>query len=146
LSLDPTPDGRPRLYGDGYAGYLNRWSAERVQWEQDYAQQQPEHARLQQDLQSAQDRLISWWRPAKGSAQHSRANRADSSVQSVQRRQAALDAHAFSIPEPPLVLSFPSLASSNTILLSADAVSVAERLPHPISLDVCGGDRLVVTG
>src|SRR5699024_6083397 len=45
-----------------------------------------------------------------------------------------------------LVLSFPSLASSNTILLSADAVSVAERLPHPISLDVCGGDRLVVAG
>lgn len=146
LSLDPTPDGRPRLYGDGYAGYLNRWSAERVQWEQDYAQQQAEHARLQQDLQSAQDRLISGWRPAKGSGKHRRATRAASSVHSVQRRQAALDAHALSIPEPPLVLSFPSLASSNTILLSADAVSVAERLPHPISLDVCGGDRLVVTG
>src|SRR5699024_8832961 len=100
---DPTPDGRPRLYGDGSAGYLNRWSAERVQWEQDYAQQQAEHARLQQDLQSAQDRLISGWRPAKGSGKHRRATRAASSVHSVQRRQAALDAHALSIPEPPLV-------------------------------------------
>src|SRR5699024_1681006 len=123
----------------------NRWSAERVQWEQDYAQQQAEHARLQQDLQSAQDRLISGWRPAKGSGKHRRATRAASSVHSVQRRQAALDAHALSIPEPPLVLSFPSPASSNTILLSADAVSVAERLPQGLELDVCRGDGLVVT-
>ena len=147
LSLDPTPDGRPRLYGDGYAGYRNRWPAERAQWEQAYAQQQTEHARLQQDLQSAQDRLISGWRPAKGSGKHRRATRAASSVHNVQRRQAALDAHALAIPEPPLALNFPSLTSnSTTTLLSADAVSVAKRLSHPVSLDLCGGDRLVITG
>src|SRR5699024_2035777 len=147
LSLDPTPDGRPRLYGDGYAGYRNRWPAERAQWEQAYTQQQTEHARLQQDLQSAQDRLISGWRPAKGSGKHRRATRAASSVHSVQRRQAALDAHALAIPEPPLALNFPSLTSSSTTtLLSADAVSVAKRLSHPVSLDLCGGDRLVITG
>src|SRR5699024_6641560 len=58
LSLDPTPDGRPRLYGDGYTGYRDRSAAERIQWEQEYAREQVEHAKLQDDLQAAQDRLV----------------------------------------------------------------------------------------
>lgn len=53
LSLDPTPDGRPRLYGGGYTGYRDRSAAERMQWEQEYAREQVEHAKLQDDLQAA---------------------------------------------------------------------------------------------
>lgn len=147
LSLDPTPDGRPRLYGDGYAGYRARAEAERIQWEQEYAQQQSQHAQLQQDLQAAQDRLVTGWRPPKGSGKHRRATRAASVVHNVRRRQASLEAHTLSIPEPPLILNFPQLPSMDgTTLLTAEDICVAERLRGPVSLQVSGGDRLVITG
>jgi len=147
LSLDPTPDGRPRLYGDGYAGYRAHSEAERVHWEQDYARQQAEHARLQEDLHTAQDRLVSGWRPAKGSGKHRRATRAASTVHNVQRRQKALEAHALSVPEPPLTLHFPDLPSHpNTTLVEAQDIRVNERLCEPVSLKVASGDRMVVTG
>jgi len=147
LSLDPTPDGRPRLYGDGYAGYRARAAAERVHWEQEYARQQAEHAQLQEALHTAQDRLVSGWRPAKGSGKHRRATRAASTVHNVQRRQKALEAHALSIPEPPLTLHFPDLPSHpNTTLVEAQDIRVNERLCEPVSLKVASGDRMVVTG
>lgn len=147
VSLDPTPDDRPRVYGDGYAGYRERSQAERSQWEHDYARQQVEHAKLAADLHAAQDRLVSGWRPAKGSGRHLRATRAASTVHNVQRRQEALEAHALSIPEPPLALQFPPLHSrASATLLSAEQVSVAGRLGPEVSLKLTGGDRLVVTG
>ena len=147
LSLDPTPDGRPRLYGDGYGGYRARAEAERIRWEQEYAQQQSQHVQLQQDLQAAQNRLVTGWRPPKGSGKHRRATRAASTVHNVQRRQAALEAHALSIPEPPLVLNFPQLPGKiGTTLLTAEGISVDERLRMPTALEVSGGDRLVVAG
>lgn len=147
LSLDPTSDGKPRLYGDGYEGYRERSRAERIQWEQDYARQQVEHAKLQDDLQAAQNRLVSGWRPPKGSGKHRRATRAASTVHNVQRRQDALEAHALSIPEPPLKLQFPTLHSrGSTIVLSAEGVELTDRLVTSVSLDLAGGERLVVTG
>ncbi|HJF15289.1 MAG TPA: ATP-binding cassette domain-containing protein [Enteractinococcus helveticum] len=147
LSLDPTPDDRPRLYGDGYAGYRERSRAERIQWEQEYARQQVEHTKLQNDLQTAQDRLISGWRPPKGTGKHARATRAASTVRNVQRRQDALEAHSLSVPEPPLQLKFPAVQSrSSATMLSAEQVSLTDRLPSTVSLQVAGGDRLVVTG
>jgi len=147
LSLDPTPDDRPRLYGDGYDGYLARAEAERIQWEQEYARQQTEHTKLQQDLQAAQDRLVSGWRPPKGSGKHRRATRAASTVHNVQRRQEALEAHSLSIPEPPLRLNFPDLhGRGGTALLTATEISVDGRLNGPVSVKVSGGDRLTVTG
>ena len=147
LSLDPTPYDRPRLYGDGYAGYRERSRAERIQWEQEYARQQVEHSKLQDDLQTAQDRLISGWRPPKGTGKHARATRAASTVRNVQRRQDALEAHSLSVPEPPLQLKFPAVQSrSSATMLSAEQVSLTDRLPSTVSLQVAGGDRLVVTG
>lgn len=147
VSLDATPDGRPRVYGDGYAGYRNRSNAERSQWEQDYAREKVEHAKLKEDLQAAQDRLISGWRPAKGSGKHRRATRAASTVGNVQRRQDALEAHALTTPEPPLTFRLPNLASRNSVtLVSAENVMVDNRLVTPVSLKLSGGDRLVVTG
>ncbi|NLZ97504.1 MAG: ABC-F family ATP-binding cassette domain-containing protein [Micrococcus sp.] len=147
LSLDPTPDGRPRLYGDGYTGYRDRSAAERTQWEQEYAREQVEHAKLQDDLQAAQDRLVTGWRPPKGSGKHLRATRAASTVHNVQRRQEALAAHALTVPEPPLTLNFPHLTSRSSVtLLSAEQATVDQRLTTPVSLALSGGDRLVVTG
>lgn len=56
IDLDPTSDGRPRVYGGGYAGYQEGRLADRERWEQDYDRQQAELARLQDSLSAAQNR------------------------------------------------------------------------------------------
>ncbi|TCP56269.1 macrolide transport system ATP-binding/permease protein [Tamaricihabitans halophyticus] len=147
VDLDPTPDERPRVYGNGYSGYREGRSAERERWEQEYERQRAEHARLQDDLNAAQNRLVSGWRPDKGHNKHGRATRASGLVQSVHRRQAALDAHAITVPEPPLEFRFPELrARPGASLLSVSEVRVAGRLRGPVSFSLSGRDRLVVTG
>ncbi|MGO1510621.1 MAG: ABC-F family ATP-binding cassette domain-containing protein [Actinomycetales bacterium] len=147
LDLDPTPDGRPRIYGTGYTGYREGRRAEQAQWEQDYDRQQTEAARLKDDLSSAQNRLQSGWRPPKGTGKHARATRAGGLVQSVRRRQDALDAHAITVPEPPQTLRFPELPTrSGAALLAVEEVSVAGRLEAPTSFDLTHRGRLVVTG
>jgi macrolide transport system ATP-binding/permease protein len=147
LDLDPTPDGRPRTFGGGYAGYRDGRHAERQHWLQDYERQQAEGARLQEDLIAAQSRLVDRWRPEKGAGKHQRATRAAGSVQSVHRRQAELTAHALSMPERPPVFTFPELPiRSGAALLSAEDVVVPSRLRTPVSLTLHGGARVVVTG
>jgi len=147
VDLDPTPDGRPRIYGNGYAGYREGRAAERTLWELEYERQQAEHARLQASLSSAQNRLISGWRPEKGTNKHGRATRAGGLVQSVHRRQDALEAHAITVPQPPQVFRFPDLTSrTGALLLRADEVSIAGRLSPPVTLSLSHRERLVVTG
>ncbi|MCF7552265.1 ABC-F family ATP-binding cassette domain-containing protein [Pseudonocardia sp. WMMC193] len=147
VDLDPTADGRPRVYGGGYAGYRAGRVAERERWEEEYAQQQAEHARLQDSLSAAQNRLVSAWRPEKGHNKHGRATRAGGLVQSVHRRQEALDAHAVTVAEPPLLFRFPDLPTrTGTLLLGVDGVAVSRRLAGPVSFTLSHGDRLVVTG
>ena len=147
VDLDPTPDGRPRIYGNGYAGYREGRAAERTLWELEYERQQTEHARLQASLSSAQNRLISGWRPEKGTNKHGRATRAGGLVQSVHRRQEALEAHAITVPQPPQVFRFPDLATrTGALLLRADEVSIAGRLSPSVTLSLSHRDRLVVTG
>nr|WP_154921715.1 ABC-F family ATP-binding cassette domain-containing protein [Microbacterium testaceum] len=147
LDLDPTPDDRPRMYGDGYAGYREGRAAERERWEQEYDRQQAEHARLQDSLTAAQNRLVSGWRPEKGSPKHGRATHAGGLVQSVHRRQDQLDAHAVTVPEPPQEFRFPDLATrTGAALLTADGVSVEGRLSAAASLSLAHRGRLVVTG
>ena len=147
VDLDPTPDGRPRIYGNGYAGYREGRAAERTLWELEYERQQAEHARLQASLSSAQNRLISGWRPEKGTNKHGRATRAGGLVQSVHRRQEALEAHAITVPQPPQVFRFPDLVTrTGAILLRADQVSVAGRLSPPATLSLSHRERLVVAG
>lgn len=147
VDLDPTPDGRARVYGDGYEGYREGRRAERERWEQDYERQKAEMARLQDDLSAAQNRLVSGWRPDKGTNKHGRATRAGGLVQSVRRRQEQVDAHRITVPEPPLQLRFPHLATrTGAALLTVEAVSVAHRLPHPVSFALSHRERLVVTG
>jgi macrolide transport system ATP-binding/permease protein len=143
LDLDPTPDDRPRVYGGGYSGYREGRAAERERWEQEYDRQQAEHARLQESLTAAQNRLVSGWRPEKGSNKHGRATRAGGLVQSVHRRQDQLDAHAVTVPEPPQEFRFPDLATrTGAALLTADGVSVEVAA----SLSLSHRGRLVVTG
>ena len=147
VDLDPTPVDRPRGYGNGYAGYREGRLAERERWEQDYDRQQAEHARLQDSLSAAQNRLVSGWRPEKGTNKHGRATRASGLVQNVHRRQEALEAHAVTVPEPPQLFRFPDLPTrTGAVLLSVDQVSVAGRLTRPVSFSLSHRGRLVVTG
>ena len=68
-------------------------------------------------------------------------------MQSVHRRQEQLEAHAVTVPEPPLQFRFPDLPTrTGTVLLSADRVSVTGRLAGPVSFSLSPRGRLVVTG
>src|SRR4029450_10851775 len=46
VDLDPSRDGGPTVYGGGYAGFQAGRAAALARWEQEYEQQQAEHARL----------------------------------------------------------------------------------------------------
>ncbi|WP_328468054.1 ATP-binding cassette domain-containing protein [Actinoplanes sp. NBC_00393] len=146
LDLDPSRDGRPAVYGGGYAGYQDGRAAALARWEQEYERQQAEHARLTQDLSAAQDRLVTGWRPDKGTGKHKRATRAPGLVRSVHRRRDDLERHAVTAPAPPLRFRMPELPARPGVLLSAAEVTVDGRLRKPVSLAVESGSRLVVTG
>ena len=147
VDLDPTPDDRVRVYGNGYAGYREGRRAERERWEHEFERQQTELARLQDSLSSAQNRLVSGWRPEKGTNKHGRATRAGGLVQSVHHRQEQLEAHAVTVPEPPQVFRFPELATrTGAVLLSVEDVTVTGRLTRPAAFSLSHRGRLVVTG
>ncbi|GEC07799.1 ABC transporter ATPase [Streptomyces spinoverrucosus] len=147
LDLDPTRDGTPRVYGGGYTGYREGREAERSQWEAQYEQQQAEHLRLQQALSEAQNRLVTGWRPDKGTGKHQRATRAGALARSVHRRQEDLERHKVTAPVPPLRFSMPDLpALPGAVLLRAEEVTVAARLHEPTSLSLKSGDKLTITG
>lgn len=146
LDLDPTSDGRSRTYGGGYADYRESRLAERERWESEYRQQEARRGELVRDLEAARARLISGWRPGKGTGKHTRATRAPGLVRAVHRRQDDLDAHAVDVPRPPLHLQIPTLPTLPGRLLQADSVTVADRFVGPRSVTLRSGDRLVVTG
>lgn len=147
VDLDPTPDGRPRTYGDGYASYRSGRESETNRWEQEYEQQRAETTKLREDLSSAQNRLVSGWRPGKGTGKHQRATRAGSLVQNVRRRQSALQSQLLPIPAPPQRFRFPELrARSGVSLLDAEEVTVDGRLNMPVSLALSARSKFVVTG
>ncbi|WP_410660070.1 ABC-F family ATP-binding cassette domain-containing protein [Amycolatopsis sp. lyj-112] len=147
IDLDPSSDDRPRVYGGGYAAYVEARRAERARWEALHAEQIAERQRLADDLSAAQNRLRDNWRPEKGHKRHSRASRAPGLVRAVHRRQDELTAHVVAIPPPPARFAMPELPGyRGATLLRADAVTVAGRLSRPAGLALDAGDRLVVTG
>ena len=147
LDLDPSIDGRPRVYGDGYEGYRAGRSAAMARWEQDYDQHLAEEARLADDLSAAQNRLRSSWRPPKGTGKHQRATRAPSLVRAVNRRIDDLADHAVSRPMVPLRFHMPELATlSGVTLVRAEEVAVDGRLTGPVTVALESGDRLLITG
>ncbi|WP_433269499.1 ABC-F family ATP-binding cassette domain-containing protein [Actinosynnema sp. CS-041913] len=147
IDLDPSSDGRPRVYGGGYAAYVEARRAERARWEALHAEQVAERQRLADDLSAAQNRLRDSWRPGKGHGRHTRATRAPGLVRAVHRRQEELDAHVVAVPSPPTRFAMPELPEHRgATLLRADGVTVAARLARPVDLALDSGDRLVVTG
>jgi macrolide transport system ATP-binding/permease protein len=147
LDLDPSIDERPRLYGNGYDGYIEGRRGALARWAQDYEQHQSEHARLADDLSAAQNRLQSGWRPPKGTGKHQRATRAPALVRSVNRRLEDLRAHEVTRPQPPLQFRMPDLPElPGVTLLRADDVTVTDRLTTPVSVELSSGDRLLITG
>ncbi|MEU8125549.1 ABC-F family ATP-binding cassette domain-containing protein [Spirillospora sp. NPDC049024] len=147
LDLDPSRDGKPRLYAGGYDAWQDARRSERERWEQDYEQQQTEHRRLQDAVSKARDRLSTGWRPDKGTGKHQRQSRAPGVVQALNRRQDALEAHRIDVPEPPPALRWPDLGiRSRAPQLRAHGVTVEGRLAGPVDFTLDGGDRLLVTG
>ncbi|MCD0449262.1 ATP-binding cassette domain-containing protein [Actinocorallia sp. API 0066] len=147
LDLDPTQDGRPAVYGDGYAGYLDGRRAALARWADEHERQQAERARLSADLAAAQARLVTGWRPDKGTGKHQRATRAPGLVRAVNRRRAELERHPVPIPAPPLRLSVPELpARPGVALVHAVDVRVDGRLRRPVSLTLESGSRVLLTG
>ncbi|MFC9995290.1 ABC-F family ATP-binding cassette domain-containing protein [Nocardia sp. NPDC127526] len=147
IDLDPTRDGRPRVYGGGYAGYRKGRAAERERWEQEYKQQRTEAERLAQDLTAAQDRLVTGWRPDKGTGKHQRATRAGALTRAVHRRQDALDRHSVDGPPPPRRFTMPAMPSRPGVtLIRAEEIMVDQRLREPVGVTLDSGDRLVITG
>ncbi|MBW4718755.1 ATP-binding cassette domain-containing protein [Saccharothrix sp. SC076] len=152
LDLDPSSDGRPRLYGGGYAAYVEGRRAERARWEAAHAEQVAEQQRLADDLSAARNRLRDNWRPAKGHGKHARATRAPGLVRAVHRRQEELAAHVVAVPPPPNRFTMPELPEHpgtghpGGTLLRATGVTVTGRLTRPVDLALDSGDRLVVTG
>lgn len=147
LDLDPSSDGRPRVYGGGYAGYREGRAAEWRRWEVAYRDQQAEAQRLADSLSAAQNRLSTGWRPPKGTGKHTRATRAPGLVQAVHRRREELEAHAVDVPRPPQPFRAPELpAIPGATLLRAEEVSVHGRLAAAKNLLLRSGDRLAVTG
>lgn len=147
IDLDPTPDGRPMIHGDGFSGYLTARTAMLTRWEQDHREDQARERELAEALTTAQSRLQTGWRPPKGTGKHTRATRADGVVQAVRRRQEDLAKHVSAVPQPPLHLQFPKLSTrAGARFLTAEEVTVTDRLEVPTSLTVRGGDKWVITG
>ncbi|GGW98807.1 ABC transporter ATP-binding protein [Streptomyces malachitofuscus] len=147
VDLDPSREGKPRLYAGGYDAWQDARRRERERWEQDYAQQQAEHLRLREAVSKARDRLSTGWRPDKGTGKHQRQSRAPGVVQALNRQQEALRAHRIDVPEPPPELRWPEpRVRPGAPQLRAYGVAVAGRLAGPVDLTLDGGDRLLVTG
>ncbi|MFC8934666.1 ABC-F family ATP-binding cassette domain-containing protein [Rhodococcus sp. NPDC057135] len=147
LDLDPTRDGRPRIYGDGYAGYRAGRESEQTRWEQDSEQQKTKTARLLEDLTNAQNRLVSGWRPGKGTGKHQRATRSGGLAKNVHRRQEALESKLLPVPEPLQRFRLPELQTRpGASLLTVQEVTVEGRLHVPTTLSLRGRAKQVVTG
>src|SRR5699024_12616737 len=96
---------------------------------------------------AGQHRLVAVWVPRKVPRNHRRAPRAGGLPTNAHRRRAALEAHAVTMPEPPQTLRFPDLSvRPGATLVSAADITVDGRLPEPVSLEVLGRTRQLVTG
>ncbi|WP_430502123.1 ABC-F family ATP-binding cassette domain-containing protein [Micromonospora trifolii] len=147
LDLDPTHDGKARLYAGGYDAWQDARRREREHWEQEYEQQQAERRRLQDAVSKARDRLSTGWRPDKGTGKHQRQSRAPGVVQALNRQQDALQAHRIDVPKPPPTLRVPDLGvRPGAPQVRAQGVAVDGRLAGPVDLTIDGGERLLVTG
>lgn len=146
IDLDPTEDGLPAVSGGGFAGYREERARARARWEAEYERQVAEYSRLTADLEAAQARLHTGWRPDKGTGKHQRQSRAPGIVQTVNRRREEVERRTPTVPPPPMPFRMPQLpVLRHPILIDVDDVSVSGRLA-PVSLRVRSGSRLLVHG
>lgn len=147
LDLDPSRDGRPRLYPGGYAGWVEGRRRERETWEQEHARQVEELEELTRSAEAARGRLRTGWRPEKGTGKHTRAARTAGVVQAFNRRVEELESHRITVPDPPLTFRAPDPGvRRGAFLLEIAGVTVPGRLEDPASARLEGGDRLLVVG
>lgn len=147
VDLDTSRDGRPRIYGGGFAAYRQAREAELVRWEAEYEQQCAALSKLTQDLSEAQNRLSTGWKPDKGVGKYKRQSRAPGIVRSVNRRRADVDRLAIVSPIPPQRFRMPDLPAQQGIkLLNVDQVTLEGRLHEPVSMILESEDKIVVTG
>src|SRR6478735_9152221 len=137
LDLDPTHDGRPRLYAGGYDAWQDGRRRELERWRQVHADHAADRDRLARAADEARSRLSTGWRPGKGTGKHQRQSHAPGVVQAVRRREEQLEAHRVSAPPSPPVWQWPEPDTRRgTPLLRADGVTVDGRLPTPAAVTV----------
>ncbi len=147
LDLDPSRDGRPAVYGDGFALTTGRAArrncgAGRTSTSAS-APSTPASPATVRGAEPAGHRVAAGQGHGQAPARHPRA-RARPVRPPAPRRPGAARGDR---PEPPRRFSMPDLpARPGTTLLTADDVRVASRLPHDVSLALESGSRLVVTG
>jgi macrolide transport system ATP-binding/permease protein len=141
LDLDPNANGEVRVHGGGYTAFTRAKAAERARWEQRYAEESARHAVLSHEVDAAQSRLVTSWRPPKGAARHKRATRAPSRLRNVARRLDELTGQRVPKPPPPLRFACPELdGGTDEVLLSASGLD-----PVP-DIALSAGSRLLVSG
>ncbi|WP_210651607.1 ABC-F family ATP-binding cassette domain-containing protein [Nocardioides sp. SYSU D00065] len=147
LDLDPSRDGLPRHYAGGYDGWVEGRRRERERWQQEHDAQLAERAQLEQAAADARARLLTGWRPDKGTGKHQRATRTAGVVQAFNRRVEELERHRITVPEPPRRLSWPDAATrTGRPVLHGRGLTVAGRLERAVDVSLTGGDRLLITG
>lgn len=147
LDLDPTRDGRPRIYRGGYDGWVAGRRRERERWERDHAAQQAARDELVRAADAARGRLQTHWTPDKGTGKHQRASRAGGAVQLFNRRVEELERHRITVPVPPAPFGWPGSATRAGLrLLDGWDLTVAGRLDAPVSVSLVGGSRLLLVG
>lgn len=147
VDLDPSADGRPATYSGTLDEYQASKQSARARWEQEHTAQIASQAQLRAELDAAQTRLVSGWRPPKGTGKHQRATRAASLVGNVKRRQEALDNARVQAPQPPLRLALPARWTTPPgTLLVANGIALPPRLTSPVHLALSAGDRVLVRG
>ncbi|GGN50788.1 macrolide transport system ATP-binding/permease protein [Actinoplanes campanulatus] len=147
LDLDPSSDGRPRWYAGGYDAWQDGRRRDRQRWEQEHEEQQAEHRRLAQAVDRARARLTTGWRPDKGVDKHQRQSHTPGVVQALNRDREALAAHRITVPPPPPALRWPEPETRPGLeIIQTRGVRVSARLRRPVTLELAGGQRLVVTG
>ncbi|MBB4753254.1 ATP-binding cassette domain-containing protein [Actinoplanes lobatus] len=147
LDLDPSSDGRPRWHAGGYDAWQDGRRRDRQRWEQEHEEQQAEHRRLEQAVDRARARLTTGWRPDKGVNKHKRQSHTPGVVQALNRDREALAAHRITVPPPPPALRWPEPETRPGLpIIRTQGVRVSTRLRKPVTLELAGGQRLVVTG
>ncbi len=158
LDLDPSMDGKPKLYGQpGYLSYRFAKNEDWRRWNQRYKAERKRAMQLEHRLDRSYEGLSDEWRPPKGSQKHRRGTRARIHVKAADRLVEKLKAEAVEIPPPPPVLNFPDLPAMNpgwdpaSPVIDARNIKVTDGADTLVDLSgqrltIAPASRLLITG